>query len=92
MLAIVAVTLAAVVATLVCAQIIDVRRCPVRDVGIHVPHHTVTFVVGAPKSIPQLAIRDGSMAFDDVVKCNFQLIASQTIGRIVIVDRLGSGK
>ena len=44
----------------------------VRNVGIHVPHHAVAFVVGAPKGIPYLLVGDGRVPLDDVVQSHFQ--------------------
>ena len=75
MLAVVAIALAAIVATLVLTQVIDIRWGTIRAVGIHIPYHTIAFVVGTPKGIPKLGIRDGSMTFDDIVQGHFQLIA-----------------
>ena len=89
MLTVVAVALAIVVAALVLANMIGVRRRAVGFVGIHVPHDAVAFVVGAPKSIRSGGIRNGSVALDDVVQGHFQLIAAQTVGGIVVVGGLG---
>ena len=85
MLAVVAVAFAVVVAALVLAEIVSVRWVAVRPVGIHVPHHAIAFVVGAPEGVPKLAISDGRMTLNDVVQSHLQLVARQAIGGIVVI-------
>ena len=85
MLSIIARTFISIIAALVFAQMIDIGRRAIRNVGIHIPHDAIAFVVGTPKGIPQLGIRDGCVTFDDIVQSPFQLIACQSIGGVVVV-------
>ena len=65
--------------TLILPQIICIGWRSTRTVGIHVPHYAIAFVIGTPIGIPNLTIRNGSMAFDDIMQSDFQLIASQSV-------------
>lgn len=69
MFTVVAVALATVVAALVGTEVIDIRRCAIGTVRIHVPNlsDVILAVIRRVKGIPQLGIRDGSVPFDDVV-------------------------
>ena len=80
MLTVVAVTLTTVVTALVLTKVINIRRCPIGAVRIHVPHYTIAFIVGAPESIPNLSIRYGRVPLDDIVQGDLQLISCQSIG------------
>ena len=71
-LAVIAVAFLHIFAALVLANGKSIGWSSVRNVGIHVPHHAVAFVVGAPKGIPYLLVGDGRVPFDDVVQSHFQ--------------------
>ena len=71
-LTVVAVAFLLVFAALVLANGKSIRWSSIRNVGIHVPHHSVAFVVGAPEGIPNVLIGDGRMIFDDLVQSHFQ--------------------
>ncbi len=90
MLAIVAVALLRIVATLVVAKDIDIGRCKTRFVGIHVPHLAIGCVVGGLKVGPQVGIGGNSMSPDNIVKGCSELRARLTRGgEVITLGRLG---
>ena len=84
MFAVVAVAFLNIFAALVLAYRKGIRWRAIGDVGIHVPHHAVAFVVGTPEGVPDLAVINGSVPRDDVVQCGFQFIAGLAVGVVVI--------
>ena len=91
MLAVVAITFTVIITTLVLTKVIDIRWSTIRTVGIHIPYHTIAFVVGTPKGIPQITIRDCSVPLDDIMQRRFQLIAGLVVGVVVVaVGNLGN--
>jgi hypothetical protein len=84
-LAVVARTFVSVATALILTKIINVWRCTIGIVGIHVPHNAIALVIGAPESIPQLGIRDRCVSLDNIVQGRLKLVARQSIGRVVIV-------
>ena len=84
-LTVVAVAFHIVAAALVLAEGVGVGRGAVGDVGIHVPHHAVAFVVGAPEGVPNLLVGDDGVVLDDVVQCRPQFLSGLAGGVVVIV-------
>ena len=88
MFTVVTIALHAVISALVGAKGIGIGRVAVGgavgDVGIHIPHLPVGFVVGGVKCGPQTGIGDYRMTLDDIVECRLKGYAGLAVRRIVI--------
>ena len=91
MLAIIAIAFRIVFSALTFSQLVSIRRRSTRDIGIHVPHNAVAFVVGTPEGIPQITVRHRCVSLDDVMQGHFQCVAGLIVGLVVVsVGNLGN--
>lgn len=91
MLAIIAIAFRIVFSALTFSQLVSIRWRSTWNVGIHVPHNAVAFVVGTPESVPQITIIDPSMPLDDVMQGHFQRVAGLVVDLVVVsVGNLGN--
>jgi len=84
MFAVVTIAFPAVITALVGSELVHVGRRSSRNIGIHVPHRAIGFVVGGIKSGPDIAVRFYCVVFDDVVEGCLEFGPGFSGGGIVI--------